>query len=117
MVGLKTLRIFVSSPGDVSEERALAERVLRHVAEEYRESVCLDVLLWEHEPLFAHTGFQQQIPRPSQCDLVVCILWSRLGTRLPDGFTLDPGRTGPTGTEFEIHDALEAYGGPASQTC
>src|SRR6266403_2480167 len=47
----------------------------------------------------------QQMPRPSQCDLVVCILWSRLGTRLPEGFTLGPGRTG---TEFEIHDALEA---------
>ena len=103
------LRVFVSSPGDVSEERALAEGVLRRLGEEYRESVKLDVVLWEHEPVFAHTGYQQQIARSSECDLVICILWSRLGTRLPAGFALGSGEPAPTGTEFEIRDALEAY--------
>jgi WD40 repeat protein/TPR repeat protein len=109
MADVKTLRIFVSSPGDVSEERVLAERVLRRLGEEYRESVRFEIVLWEHEPIFAHTGFQEQIERPSQCDLVICILWSRLGTRLPEGFGLNPGGIAPTGTEFEVNDALEAY--------
>ena len=27
---------------------------------------------------------QEQIPLPSECDIVVCLLWSRLGTRLPE---------------------------------
>jgi TolB-like protein len=93
----------------VAEERARAEGVLRRLAEEYRDSVQLDVVLWEHEPVFAHTGYQQQIVRPSECDLVICILWSRLGTRLPEGFAAGSGESAPTGTEYEIRDALEAH--------
>jgi hypothetical protein len=109
MADVKKLRIFVSSPGDVAEERARAEGVLRRLAEEYRGSVQLDVVLWEHEPVFAHSGYQGQIARPSECDLVICILWSRLGTRLPQGFAPASGESAPTGTEYEIRDALEGY--------
>jgi WD40 repeat protein len=104
-----TLRVFISSPGDVSEERALAERVFQRLAQEFTDRVRLEVVLWEHEPLFGHAGFQEQIERPSRCDLVVSILWSRLGTRLPNDFSPSPGQPPPTGTEFEIRDALEAH--------
>lgn len=69
----------------------------------------LEVVLWEHEPLFGHSGFQEQIERPSRCDLVVSILWARLGTRLPADFSPLPGHPPPTGTEYEIRDALDAY--------
>jgi tetratricopeptide (TPR) repeat protein len=106
------LRIFISSPSDVAEERALAARVFRRLASEFADTVTLETILWEHEPLFAHSGFQQEIEkiaRPSQCDLVVCILWARLGTRLPKDYAPEPGRPPPTGTEFEIRDALAAY--------
>lgn len=103
------LRVFISSPGDVSEERALAERVFRRLEAEFADHVTLEILLWEHEPLFGHAGFQDQIERPSRCDLVVSILWSRLGTRLPSDFAPSPGEPSPTGTEFEIRDALEAF--------
>jgi tetratricopeptide (TPR) repeat protein len=105
----KLLRIFLSSPGDVAEERALAEIVFRRLADEVGDAARLELVIWEHEPLFAHTGFQQQIDRPSQCDLVVSILWSRLGTRLPADFAQQPGVEPPTGTEFEINDALSSY--------
>jgi hypothetical protein len=105
----RVLRVFLSSPGDVSEERALAERVLKRLGEEYRERLRLNLVLWEHEPLFAHAGFQEQIERPSQCDLVLIMLWSRLGTRLPANFAVNPGETPPTGTAFEVQDALESY--------
>jgi tetratricopeptide (TPR) repeat protein len=103
------LSVFISSPGDVAEERALAERVFRRMASEFADVVTLKMILWEHEPLFAHLGFQEQIPRPSQCDLVVSILWARLGTRLPADYAPQPGRPAPTGTEFEVKDALAAY--------
>jgi WD40 repeat protein len=105
----RLLRIFLSSPGDVAEERVLAERVFRRLDSEFAHAVRLELILWEHEPLFAHSGFQQQIPRASQCDLVVSVLWSRLGTRLPADFAMRAGEPSLTGTEFEIHDALEAY--------
>jgi hypothetical protein len=103
------LRIFISSPGDVSEERALSVQVFERLAREYADSLEIQVVLWEHEPLFGHAHFQEQIERPSQCDLVVCILWSRLGTRLPSNYVMAPGETPPTGTEFEVRDALAAY--------
>jgi tetratricopeptide (TPR) repeat protein len=103
------LRVFISSPGDVAEERALAGRIFRRVASEFADAVALEVILWEHELLFAHAGFQEQIPLPSQCDLVVSILWARLGTRLPKSYVGDPGRPPPTGTEFEVKDALAAF--------
>jgi tetratricopeptide (TPR) repeat protein len=109
MTDLPTLKIFLSSPGDVAEERALAEFVFRRIADEVSDAVNLTFLIWEHEPLFGHTGFQQQIERPSQSDLVVCILWSRLGTRLPTDFAPAEGEPPPTGTEFEINDALASY--------
>ncbi len=106
MTNLHRFRIFLSSPGDVAEERALAEIVFRRLASEFRDAVQLEPIIWEHEPLFAHTGPQQQMVRPSQCDLVVTILWSRLGTRLPDDFKTEGGDSTPTGTEFEVRDAL-----------
>jgi hypothetical protein len=94
----RELRVFVSSPGDVSEERALAERVLRRLGEAYREVVRLEVIMWEHEPAFAHSGFQDQLQRPSQCDLVIRVLWSKMGTRLPPGeMTGTSGLTGRIG--------------------
>jgi tetratricopeptide (TPR) repeat protein len=93
----------------VAEERALAEFVFRRIADEVSDAANLTFLIWEHEPLFGHTGFQQQIERPSQSDLVVCILWSRLGTRLPSDFAPVKGEPAPTGTEFEINDALASY--------
>lgn len=101
--------VFISSPGDVAEERALSGRVFRRLASEFADVLDLKVILWEHEPLFAHASFQAQIPLPSQCDLVISILWSRLGMRLPANFASGPDRPAPTGTEFEVQDALAAY--------
>ncbi len=109
MAELPELKIFLSSPGDVAEERALAEFVFRRIAAEVAHAVRLTFVIWEHEPLFGHTGFQQQIERPSNCDLVVTILWSRLGSRLPSDFAPAQGEPAPTGTEFEIQDALASF--------
>jgi tetratricopeptide (TPR) repeat protein len=109
MTELPVLKIFLSSPGDVAEERALAEFVFRRLADEVADAVRLQFVIWEHEPIFGHTGFQQQIERPSQSDLVVIILWSRLGSRLPSDFAPAAGAPAPTGTEFEIGDALASY--------
>ncbi len=103
------LSIFVSSPGDVAEERALAGRVIERLGQEFADRVRLRPVFWEHEPLLASGSFQDQIVRPSETDIVVCILWSRLGTRLPAQFTRDDGSRYASGTEFEFEDAVEGH--------
>ena len=68
----------------------------------------LQPILWEHEPQRATAHFQEQIVLPSQTDIVVCILWSRLGTRLPpDKYRRKDGTPYLSGTEFE--DASASY--------
>jgi tetratricopeptide (TPR) repeat protein len=109
MADIPRYRIFLSSPGDVSEERAHAHRVVKRLEREFAESAQLEVIDWEHEPVFGHAGFQDQLELPSSCDLVITVLWSRLGTRLPANYKPAPGEPSPTGTEFEIKDALRAF--------
>ncbi|QTF94204.1 AAA family ATPase [Halomonas sp. BM-2019] len=107
---VQTLRIFISSPGDVGQERAIAERVIARLRGEFGASARLEPLLWEHEPVRATRSFQEQIVRPAETDIVVCILWSRLGTRLPDGFERRPdGTPYESGTAFEFEDASRAF--------
>ena len=103
------IRIFVSSPGDVSEERGLARQVLERLRMEFASQAMLDTFFWEHEPLTAGAGFQEQLPLPSEHDLVITILWSRIGTRLHPRYAPEAGREPPTGTEFEVEDALRSW--------
>ena len=105
----RTLRIFISSPGDVGQERLLATRVLDRLRGEFACYVELEPILWEHEPLRATGHFQEQIIPPSQCDIVVCILWSRLGTRLPPSFHREDGSLFASGTEWEFEDAYRSF--------
>jgi len=106
---VKTLQFFVSSPGDVFEERELANRVIDRLQSEYAGRVVLQSVLWEHEPLVATANFQEQIVRPSDTDVVIAILWSRLGTRLPKGYERPDGSRYESGTEYEFEEAIEGF--------
>lgn len=106
---MTTLRIFVSSPGDVGEERSLTAKVIAQLREEFEGQVELEPIFWEHEPLRATASFQEQLPRPSETDLVILILWSRLGTRLPSHITRPDGSLYASGTEFEFEDAINGH--------
>jgi len=103
------LRVFISSPGDVVEERVVTRRVLERATAVYGDRVAIEPVFWEHEPLRASASFQEQIPYPAECDLVLMILWSRLGTRLPAHLSRPDGSRYASGTEFEFENALEAY--------
>src|SRR5262245_30407550 len=105
----RTIRVFISSPGDVGQERLIAARVLERLQGEFAGAVELEPVLWEHEPLRASAHFQEQIVPPSETDIVLCILWSRLGTRLPDQFRREDGSSYASGTEWEFEDALKSF--------
>jgi tetratricopeptide (TPR) repeat protein len=106
---VRTLRIFISSPGDVFEERALAGRVIERLQSEYIGRVILEPVIWEHEPLVATATFQAQIVKPSETDVVIAILWSRLGTPLPKQFARPDGTRYESGTEYEFEEAMEGF--------
>src|SRR4051794_3523835 len=100
-----SLRIFVSSPGDVREERLRASLVITKLARDYAAVVHLIPYFWESEPQLATAHFQDNIELPSTHDIVIMILWSRLGTPLPIRTDVREykgidGRTPVTGTEW-----------------
>ena len=104
----RMFRIFISSPGDLGEERVICARVVERLKGEFARVARLQAILWEQEPLTADLDFQEQIPLPSQTDIVVLLLWSRLGYRLHSRFKAAQDEEAPTGTIFEFRDAINA---------
>ena len=106
----RTLRVFISSPADVRPERLTAERVVRRLDQEFALHLDLRAVMWEREPLLASHHFQELIIPPHDTDIVVVILWSRLGTALPgDKFTGPLSGGEVSGTEWEFEDALKSH--------
>ncbi len=107
---VRDLRIFISSPGDVTPERLTARRVIQRLAREFAYYFRIEPVLWERQPLVATEHFQTNITRPSETDVVVVIIWSRLGSPLPEDEFPGP-ITGQrvTGTEWEFEDAVKSY--------
>jgi hypothetical protein len=97
------VKIFVSSPSDVEHERAAVKDVVERLGQEYLPYFKLAAVLWEEEALTADRSFQAGLTQPRDCDIVLVILWTRLGSPLPE----EPYR-GMTGTEWEFVDAVEA---------
>lgn len=108
-MALSTLRIFVSSPGDVAEERVIARRVIGRLDAQFGELVHLEAVSWERLPLVATATFQDQLVKPSETDIAIVILWSRLGTALPRHIRRDDGSAYASGTEFEFEDAMAGF--------
>jgi eukaryotic-like serine/threonine-protein kinase len=107
------LRIFISSPGDVEDERRRAALVVSRLKREFIRFFELSAVLWEYEPMLSSGHFQDIIEPPSTADIVVVILWSRLGTPLPPRtdkreYKRRDGSAPVTGTEWEYEDALTA---------
>ena len=106
----KTLRVFISSPGDVIPERQIAQRICERLNREFSYHFKIEPVLWEREPLIATEHFQTMITPPSQTNVVVVILWSRLGSPLPgDEFKGSISGDIVTGTEWEFEDAVHSY--------
>ena len=109
-------RVFLSSPGDVTDERGLARQVLQHLPKEpgLHRRVVLEEISWDDPgapvPLAAHLTPQATIdlrrPKPSECDIVVVILWARMGTPLPEDRRKPDGTPYLSGTEHEFLEAM-----------
>ncbi|MBN8592400.1 MAG: SUMF1/EgtB/PvdO family nonheme iron enzyme [Anaerolineae bacterium] len=112
------IRIFISSPGDVAEERAIARMVIKQLQYHpvWEGQVTTESVAWDapgiKTPMIATLTPQEAVNRnlatPSQCDIVIVILWSRLGTPLPPEYVKPDGTPYLSGTEWEYEDAVAA---------
>jgi hypothetical protein len=110
------VRIFLASPGDVVAERQAARALLDRLEREplIRRDFTIETVSWDDPdapaPMLATLTPQQAVvralPRPSQCDVTILILWGRMGTpldeRKPDGEPF------ASGSEWEFEDARRA---------
>lgn len=106
-VDSRRIRVFLSSPSDVTPERERVARALSKIESEFGGRVVFDLIRWEHTYFTAASSFQDQIALPSTCDIVLCLFWRSLGTELPPAFNRPDGSP-RTGTEFEFEEAMEA---------
>ncbi|MGK2898844.1 MAG: tetratricopeptide repeat protein [Burkholderiaceae bacterium] len=112
-----SLRIFLSSPGDVAEEREITHKVVSELAGSHllRERVTLDLVTWDDPraatPMEVGVTPQESVNRfagkPSDCDLTVVVLWSRIGS-VPEGLTRADGSAFASGTVWELENARAA---------
>lgn len=112
------LRVFLSSPGDVAAERVIARRILSTLPYDpfLRGRITIEIVAWDGPvgsvPMTASVTPQEAInrglARPSACDMVIVILWRRLGTPLADTYKRPDGTRYGSGTEWEYEDALLA---------
>ena len=113
------LRVFLASPGDVADERALVRRLLKDELPYdpfLRGRVTFDVVSWDDPaaptPMPARLTPQEAVIQferePSTCDIVIVVLWSRLGTHLDlTKFKKDNGKAYLSGTEWEYENACK----------
>lgn len=113
---MRTIRLFVSSPGDTVDERRRVVRVVERLNAAYSGLIAIEPILWEERFYSAHEGFQPQIAKSVDCDIVVAILRGRLGTPLPPDFAskippqerLADDASYASGTAYEILTAIDA---------
>ena len=95
---------FVSSPADVAHERRVARETIARLNAEFAGRIVLDAYFWEQAKRFDFSkSFQEQIPNTATFDVVLCLLWSRLGSRLGASQRLPDGSPASSGTQERNH--------------
>jgi hypothetical protein len=120
------IKIFLSSPGDVSNLRVITLDAIREMKDDpwLPDGVSITEIAWEKPnagPMIASLPPQEAVnlhnPKPSECDIVVVIFHSRMGTPIstkeftrPDGtkdrLIKSDNTSYVSGTEWECLDAI-----------
>src|SRR5262245_8241289 len=104
------LRIFLASPSDVPDERAVARSVIEQTQyhPEWHGLVTLETIAWDKPGAAAmlataipQAAVAHQLPKPSECDMVIVIFWARPGSPLPEDVKKPDGTPYASGTEWE----------------
>ena len=82
---MRVVRVFVSSPGDVEHERQRVDRAAERLNGEFAGIVRIETI--RHNSCHdTHAGLPNDTPAATDCDILIAIVWSRLGAELPPGF-------------------------------
>lgn len=116
---MRRFRIFLASPGDVNTEREVAREVIAQISNElrFRDDLDIKVVAWDqpgagvamNAGLTPQEAIKEGLPQPRECDLVVVILWARIGTPLPKQYKKADGSGYRSGTEWEFLNAMEGF--------
>gem|GEM_PF-3664126 len=134
---MRRIDIFVSSPEDVQAERSLVERSIRVIAAEFRVPITVNYsnwlrrlsaedqvaaqsvngceegrswlypCFWEYQDFGLDPDYRERIPNTGSYDLVISILWSRLGTKISPAFVMPDGSRPQTANDYEIAWVLD----------
>ncbi len=134
---MRRIDIFVSSPEDVQAERSLVERSIRSIAAEFSVPVTVTYsnwlrklnpedriaaqalngseegkswlcpCFWEYQDFELDQDYQERIPNTGSYDLVISILWSRLGTKISPAFVMPDGSRPQNVNDYEIAWVLD----------
>lgn len=98
-------------------ERAVVERVIARVHDVWKGYVHLEATRWERKHYEAARSFQESIGKMTGFDIVIGLLWKRIGSPLPpDLYRRADGSAYESGTVFELESAIacsEQRGTPA----
>jgi hypothetical protein len=110
MPELRVIKLFVASPSDVMQERKRLDAIVARLNTAFAAAARFDCIRWERSFYKANLNFQEQIPEPAQCDIVIVIFGDRLGSELPDDFSrrLPDNSPYPSGTAYELLSAVAA---------
>jgi len=122
MKSVPQIRVFLASPGDVNEERAVALEVMDTLEYDplFKRSgaggVSVHAVAWDKDnnapmraTLTPQTAIRDGLPTPSECDIVIVLFWGRMGTELPyPEYQKPDGSKFLSGTEWEFTDAITA---------
>lgn len=118
MQEITSFRVFLSSAEDVPEERELVHRTVEELNRDplLRGVTRFEMVSWDdptaYVPLSATLTPQEAISRgfylPSDCDVVIIILWSRMGTPLPAEYRKPNGAPYLSALEWAYEDAYTA---------
>ena len=108
-VTAQRVRLFVSSPTDAADERRRVDFTVERLNTEFAGRVAIETIRWETRYYSAHDSFLPQIPEAADCDLVIALFRSRLGSPVPDDFPKQVnGEPYPSGTAYEVMTAIAA---------
>lgn len=112
---MRNVKVFVSSPSDLRRERDAVSTLIRTLNERptIRDRYKFSPYLYEeHAPAVSGEAPQQvineQMIEPHGADILICMLWSRMGTPLTE-VNPDTGKPYLSGTEWEFYNAYRAY--------